>query len=71
MKIQPIAPNQTVLTLAKGTRVLFSYETPVAAEIPGRGYVRADRKYSNTTINGWVGACCETVPQSEIAALVP
>jgi hypothetical protein len=72
MKLQPIGSNQNVLTLDDGTRVLFSYETPVAFERMGR-FSRTSRKYSVTTskhINAWVGSNCSTVPQDEINAIV-
>lgn len=72
--LQHLAPNQTVLALDNGTEILFSYSTPVAAFVPGRGYVKTDRRYSVTTskhINGWAGKTAATVPQNELNALVP
>ena len=59
-------------------RILFSYRTPVAAYIFGRGFVRTDEFFSVTTsrhINKWLKDGhtdlpeCETVPQAEIEAL--
>ena len=74
MKLQPIAPNCTQISKGDGTRILFSYESPVAAFIPGRGYVRTDKKWSNTTskhINKWLGkVTAQLIPQSELDALV-
>ena len=49
MKVKSIAANQTEITLANGTIVFVSYETPVAAFIPGRGIVRSEQYYSRTT----------------------
>lgn len=55
LHLSNIGSNQTELT-ANGVRVLFSYQTPVAAWINGE-YFKTDKKYSNTTtkhINKWV-----------------
>ena len=52
--------------------VLFSYSTPVAAFVPGRGYLRTAQHYSVTTsrhINQWICGESTTVPQAEIDAL--
>lgn len=49
MKLLPIAANQTELELANGVTVFFSYKTPVAAHIPGEGYVRTEKRWSVTT----------------------
>ena len=49
MKVKSIAANQTEITLANGTIVFVSYETPVAAFIPGRGFVKTSTKWSVTT----------------------
>ncbi len=57
MRVQSLAANQTVVTLASGMQVFFSYETPVAAIFEGFSY-KTDRKYSATTtkhINAWLG----------------
>ncbi len=75
MKLNPIAANQTEVELSSGVMVFFSYKTPVAAHIPGRGYVRTGKTFSQTTsrhINQWLaGAGLVTVvPQSEIEGLV-
>lgn len=56
MKLNPIASNMTELTLLDGTKVLFSYKTPVAAQVNGT-YVRTAKKWSMTTskhINKWL-----------------
>lgn len=73
MKINVIGANQTLVHLPVGT-ILFSYETPVAAYVSGRGYVRTAEKFSKTTskhINQWLGgANAEVVPQIMIEDLV-
>lgn len=73
MKINVIGANQTLVHLPVGT-ILFSYETPVAAYVSGRGYVRTAEKFSKTTskhINQWLGgAIAEVVPQIMIEDLV-
>lgn len=73
MKLNVIGANQTLVHLPVGS-ILFSYETPVAAYVSGRGYVRTAQKFSKTTtkhINQWLGSVnAEVIPQSEIEALV-
>ena len=57
MIVQQIASNQTEVMLADGTEILISYVTPVAARIPGKGWVRTSQKWSSTTtkhINKWL-----------------
>jgi len=57
MNIKTIGPNMTQLDLSDGTQVLVSYGTPVAAFVPGIGYARTDRKWSQTTsrhISKWL-----------------
>lgn len=57
MKLTPIAANQTELEIGTGVVVFFSYRTPVAAFIPGTGYLRTNHKWSRTTskhINQWL-----------------
>lgn len=73
MKIKPVGSNMTELRL-DDVHVLFSYETPVAACIFGKGYVRTAQRYSQTTtrhINKWLeGVDAPEVPQSFIDALI-
>jgi hypothetical protein len=73
VKLIVLAPNMTEYCVAD-TTVLFSYATPVAARVPGRGYIRTATRYSNTTnrhITKWLdGIDAEIVPQAEIDALV-
>ena len=57
MQLTPIASNMTEVETSKA-RVLFSYLTPVAAYVFGRGYVKTENWYSVTTtrhINKWIG----------------
>lgn len=74
MKLKLIGPNQTELHLGDSLVVFFSYETPVAAFVPGRGFLRTDYKWSVTTskhINHWLNSAnAESVPQFELNELV-
>ena len=73
MKINPIGSNQTELIFNDGMKVLFSYETPVAAYVPERGYIKTSYKCSQTTsrhINRWCPDSVFIVPQQAISALV-
>jgi hypothetical protein len=77
MKVQPIGSNQTQVSLADGTEVLFSYSTPVAALVPGKGWIRTAEKWSTTTskhINAWLAKNCggtvQSVPQWDLDQLV-
>ena len=79
MKLTTIAKNQTEIETSDA-RVFFSYDTPVAAYIHGRGYVRTVNNYSVTTtkhINKWLTNYghydrpeCETVDQCVINNLI-
>jgi len=70
--------SATVVSIGEN-EVLFSYETPVAAFVPGRGYLRTDRHFSVTTsrhINKFIGEdyphacdCSTVVPHDEIVKL--
>ena len=56
MKLTPIAANQTEVETADA-RIFFSYRTPVAAYVFGRGFVRSEDFFSVTTsrhINKWI-----------------
>jgi hypothetical protein len=77
MKVQPIGSNQTQVSLADGTEVLFSYSTPVAALVPGKGWIRTAHMWSATTskhINAWLAKNCggtvQSVPQWDLDQLV-
>ena len=57
MKLTPLGPNQTEVEIRSTLKVLFSYSTPVACFIPGKGYFVTTYKWSRTTtrhINKWV-----------------
>jgi hypothetical protein len=72
IKLNVLGANLSLLHLPVGS-ILFSYETPVAAYVSGKGYVRTAERFSKTTskhINQWLdGRTAEVVPQSEIEAL--
>ena len=74
MTLNTLGSNQTEIETTSGDRVLYSYSTPVAAYVVGRGYIRTELYHSVTTskhINKWLdGAKAETVKQSEIDALI-
>ena len=73
MQIRPIGSNQTELIKDDGTIVLFSYETPVAAYLPERGYVKTSKKWSQTTsrhVNKWAPEYRESLPQTDLYGLV-
>ena len=62
MKLTPIAANQTEVETADA-RIFFSYRTPVAAYVFGRGFVRSEDFFSTTTsrhINKWIGTDSKT-----------
>jgi hypothetical protein len=57
MKVQQIGSNQTEVILADGSCILFSYAQPVAAIVPGKGWMRTAQQWSATTtkhINAWI-----------------
>jgi hypothetical protein len=75
--VQSIGSNQTEVTLADGTIVLISYATPVAALVPGKGWIRTAFKHSATTtkhVNAWLrqncGGTVQSVPQWDLDQLV-
>ena len=64
--------NSTVVTL-RDLEVLFSYNTPVAGFVAGKGYFKTDRFYSPTTskhINAYVRGDAMTVSQDWIEDLL-
>ena len=79
MNVKHLGPNKTEVGTSKAT-VLFSYDTPVAAFILGRGYVRTDKFWSVTTskhINQWLkdaighrDLTVETISQEELDNLI-
>ena len=72
MTLRQVGSNMTLLRF-HGKEIFFSYETPVAAWVSGRGYIQTDHYYSKTTrkhISMWLeGRSAETVPQAEIDQL--
>ena len=66
IRVRQLKSNMTELK-RDSTTILFSYETPVAAHIPGKGYYRTEKFWSVTTsrhINFWLdGAEAKTRPQ--------
>ena len=56
MQLTPIASKMTEVETSEA-RILFSYRTPVAAYVFGRGYVKTEKYWSVTTsrhINKWI-----------------
>lgn len=77
MRLNQVTVTSTEVELSDGTRVLFSYRTPVAALVPGKGWIRTEKKWSVTTskhINRWLAENCggtvQGVPQWELDHLV-
>ena len=77
MRVKQVTIASTEVELADGTCVLFSYSTPVAALVPGKGWIRSAQKWSATTskhVNAWLRANCggtvQDVPQWELDQLV-
>ena len=69
MKLTSLAANQTQLVLADGTAIFFSYETPVAAQLPDFEYIKTATKWSKTTtrhINKWLDGVTATEVDQEV-----
>ena len=49
MQVRPVGPNQTVITLPNQDEVFFSYQTPVAGWVCGKGFWRTTERFSTTT----------------------
>lgn len=49
MEIQPLAVNAFAVVLRSGVRLLYSYGSPAAVYVPGRGYLRTAWYISRTT----------------------
>lgn len=65
--------NSTEVHLADGRIVCLSYGVPVAAFIPGRGYLKTDRRWSTTTsrhMNAFAGHSATEVPDKEFCQLI-
>lgn len=67
MRLKVLGQNKTEVEINGNVEVLFSYNTPVAANVNGVFY-RTDKSWSRTTskhINAWLdGAKAELKPQS-------
>jgi len=79
MKVKSLKANQTEITLNDGTMVFVSYETPVAAFIPGEGVIKTEKKWSGTTskhINQWIAdtfshrVTISETPQSKLDSMI-
>lgn len=74
MNLTNIGANQTVITMSNNSQVFYSYNTPVAAFIPGEGYIITTQKHSRTTtrhINNFTGGLVDRAePQSFFDELV-
>lgn len=77
MRLTQVTVSSTEIELANGTIVLFSYSTPVAALVPGKGWIRTEQHHSATTTkhaNAWLkrhcGGTVQDVPQWELDQLV-
>jgi hypothetical protein len=49
MELVPWGPNQTIIRFSDGMEIFFSYRTPVAAFVPGTGYLKTEEKHSVMT----------------------
>lgn len=74
MRLVQLGSNKTEIIYHTGLRVLFSYDTPVAAELANGKILRTDKKYGVTTskhINQWLeGREFTLCPQQRIKELV-
>lgn len=73
MEMQQVDANMAVIMFKDGTRIMFSYDVPIAAYVPGRGYIRSSRYFSRSSnqhvlqfLNGNMGT---PVDHSEILEL--
>lgn len=65
--------NTIVIALTDGREVCLSYGVPVAAFVPGRGYLKTAERYSVTTskhANTFAGKDAPSVPHDEFLSLV-
>ena len=73
MKLINLGSNKTQVTFPSGLVVFFSYNTPVAANLAEGGFIRTNKKWSNTTskhITQWLdGAKAELVDQTVLDSL--
>ena len=72
MELQPLAKNAFVVVLHSGVRLLYSYGSPAAAYVPGRGFVRSDwyiSRTSNAHVSTFTADKARTVPHDEIVKI--
>lgn len=73
MELRHLTPSMAVLMFHDGLRILFSYDTPVAAYIPDKGYIKSDRFFSRTSsahVSKFTrGNVARSVPHEEIMTL--
>lgn len=65
--------NTSTIELTDGREVHLSYGVPVAAFIPGKGYIKTDARFSITTTrhaNTYAGKSAPVVPDAEFCALI-
>lgn len=65
--------NTSTIELTDGREVHLSYGVPVAAFIPGRGYIKTDARFSITTTrhaNAYAGKSAPEVPDAEFCTLI-
>ncbi len=74
LRLQTPGAYQTLLVVSRQAEVFFSYDTPVAAYVTGRGCLRARECTGETTlrhIDTYIGTrSFSLVPQSEIESLL-
>ena len=72
MRLKPLGSNQTEI-VSNDTSILFSYRTPVAYHVTGKGFFRTTKFWSKTTsrhINKWIeGSEAKKVNQADIDSL--
>ncbi len=70
IRIRDGKADPVILEYADGTRLFFSYESPIGAFVPGRGYLATDADLTPTSerrLADWLkGRDYVTVPQEEI-----
>ena len=64
MKVKSLGKNKTQIE-TQDTIILVSYETPVAAWIEGRGYLRTT-KYHSTTTSRHIGEWLQEMDAKEV-----
>jgi len=77
MRLTQVTLGSTEIELADGTCILFSGSFPVAALVPGKGWIRTEQSPSPTATkhaNAWLmrhcGGTVQNVPQWELDKLV-